>query len=79
MSRVRPMPDLAADIAGRTDVYFNRTREVVARFGDQLVTYAVFLRRPVIAAPRLMLDWLRAVAEARGTTFELDAKYPEGS
>jgi len=79
MSAVGSMPDLATDIAGRTDVYFNRTREIVARFGDQLVTYAVFLRRPVIAAPRLMLDWLRAVAATRGTNFELDAKYPEGS
>ena len=31
---------------------------VVARFGDKRVTYAVFLRRPVICAPRLMVDWL---------------------
>ena len=30
----------------------------MARFGDRPVTYAVFLRRPVISAPRLMLDWL---------------------
>ena len=36
------------------------------RFGDKRVTYAVFLRRPVISAPRLMLDWLDAVAAARG-------------
>ena len=45
--------------------YFDRTREVVARFGDKRVTYAVFLRRPVICAPRLMADWLAAVAAAR--------------
>ena len=45
-------PDvLAADIAARTDSYFNRTRKIVARFGDQHVTYAVFMRRPVISAP----------------------------
>ena len=44
---------LAADIAGRTDVYFNRTRAIVQRFGDKRVTYAMFLRRPVISAPRL--------------------------
>ena len=44
--------DLTADIAARTDVYFNRTRQVVQRFGDRQVTYAVFLRRPVVSAPR---------------------------
>jgi nicotinate phosphoribosyltransferase len=70
---------LAADIAARTDVYFNRTREIVARFGDKRVTYAVFLRRPVISAPRLMLDWLRMVADARATGVEIDVMHPEGT
>jgi nicotinate phosphoribosyltransferase len=69
----------AGDIAARTDVYFNRTRAVVARFGDRHVTYAVFLRRPVISAPRLMLDWLRSVAAERGTEFDIDVTHPEGS
>ena len=36
----------------------------MARFGDRQVTYAVFLRRPVISAPRLMLDWLATVGGA---------------
>lgn len=76
----RPSPaDLQADIAARTDVYFNRTRAVVSRFGDKRVTYAVFLRRPVISAPRLMLDWLQTVAAARGVTFDIDLVQPEGS
>ncbi len=70
---------IVADIAARTDVYFNRTREIVARFGDKRVTYAVFLRRPVISAPRLMLDWLATVAEARQTTFDIDLTHPEGT
>ncbi len=70
---------LESDIAARTDVYFNRTRKVVARFGDKRVTYAVFLRRPVIAAPRLMLDWLRTVAAARGAVFDIDLVHPEGN
>src|ERR1700686_3591193 len=70
---------LSRDIAARTDVYFNRTRRVVERFGDRQVTYAVFLRRPVIAAPRLMLDWLATVAEERGTQFDIDVTPPEGS
>ncbi len=70
---------LAADISGRTDVYFNRTRAIVARFGDKRVTYAVFLRRPVISAPRLMLDWLAEVAAARGAAFDIEVTHPEGT
>jgi len=70
---------LAADIAARTDVYFNRTRQVVERFGDRRVTYAVFLRRPVVSAPRLMLDWINEVAAARGTHFEINVTHPEGT
>ncbi len=73
------MDDLAADIAARTDTYFNRTRQVVARFGDKRVTYAVFLRRPVISAPRLMLEWLEQVARSRQTQFDIDLIYPEGT
>ncbi len=69
---------LQADIAGRTDSYFNRTRAVVARFGDKRVTYALFLRRPVISAPRLMLEWLGRAAAARGTEFAIDLVHAEG-
>ncbi len=72
-------PGLAEDIARRTDAYFTRTREVVERFGDATVTYAVFLRRPVISAPRLMLDWLGSVAAVRGCAFEFDLRQPEGA
>ncbi len=71
--------DLAQDIAARTDSYFNRTKRIVAAYGDTQVTYAVFLRRPVISAPRLMLDWLGTAAAARGTAFEVDVVHPEGS
>lgn len=69
----------AADIAARTDAYFTRTRQIVARFGDKRVTYAVFLRRPVISAPRLMTDWLLSVAADRRTKVEIDLMYPEGT
>jgi nicotinate phosphoribosyltransferase len=68
----------AEAIAGRTDSYFNRTKAVVARFGDMAVTYAVFLRRPVISAPRLATAWLEEVAAARGTRFEIDLMHAEG-
>ena len=82
-SRGGETPSAAADVAdqvitARADSYFNRTKAVVSRFGDAQVTYAVFLRRPVISAPRLMLDWLRAVAASRGTAFQIEVMHEEG-
>ena len=38
----------------------------------------MFLRRPVICAPRLMLDWLNMAAERRGTEIDVDLIYQEG-
>ncbi len=70
---------LADDIAARTDTYFNRTKQIVARFGDKRVTYALFLRRPVVSAPRLLIDWLRGVAAARGSEFDIDLQQQEGA
>ncbi len=82
-SRGGEAPSAAADVAdqvitARADSYFNRTKAVVQRFGDAEVTYAVFLRRPVISAPRLMLDWLRAVAASRATEFHIEVMHEEG-
>ena len=71
-------PCTEADIAAWTDQYFVRTKHAVERFGDARVTYAVFLRRPAVSAPRLALDWLAEVARHRATRFEIDLRYPEG-
>lgn len=68
----------AADIARYTDTYFNKTREIVGKFGDTQVTYAVFMRRPVISAARLALEWLEGVAAARDTEFKVDLRFDEG-
>ncbi|MEX0807133.1 MAG: nicotinate phosphoribosyltransferase [Dongiaceae bacterium] len=70
-----PEPD---QIPAWTDHYFLKTKETVARFGDMPVTYAVFMRRPVISAPRLAIDWLNAIAKARGTSFKIEVMYQEG-
>ncbi len=61
-----PAPLSDAEITARTDVYFNRTRHIVKEFGDKRVTYAIFLRRPVVCEPALMVEWLQAVALKRG-------------
>jgi nicotinate phosphoribosyltransferase len=66
------------DVGRFTDVYFNRTKAVVTRFGDARVTYAIFMRRPVISAPRLMLRWLEGVLGARGVAYGADLQYAEG-
>jgi len=73
-----PSPIAEADITARTDTYFNRTRAIVENFGDRRVTYAVFLRRPVVCAPALMVEWLNAVAAERGQKFEIELMHPEG-
>ena len=66
------------DIGRWTDAYLNRTRRAVASFGDCQVTYAVFMRRPVVSAPRMMTDWLSGIARARGVTVSIDLRYEEG-
>jgi nicotinate phosphoribosyltransferase len=71
--------DQEADIAARTDVYFKRTRAIVERAGDVPVVYALFVRRPVVSAPRLMVEFLAAVMSARGHAYTVELTHPEGS
>jgi len=71
-----PGPD---DISRYTDRYFVKSRAAVERFGDVTVTYAVFMRRPVIFTPRLAVDWLNGIASSRNTKFTIDLKHPEGA
>ena len=66
------------EVARYTDHYFTRTRKTIGRFGDAQVTYALFMRRPVCFAPRLMIEWLNAVAAERGTEFTMDCRFEEG-
>lgn len=68
----------AADVADWSDQYFLKTKATVAHFGDAKVTYAIFMRRPVISAPRLALDWLQRIAVERATEFQIDLQYDEG-
>lgn len=71
-------PAREPDIAAWTDVYFRRTKKAVGHFGDCRATYALFMRRPVVSAPRPAVDWLQAVAAQRGFEIDIDCRYPEG-
>src|SRR6185437_13568478 len=66
------------EIERYTDHYFNRTKQVIGRFGDSRVTYAIFMRRPVVFAPRLALDWLKETTKLRQADVEIDLRYSEG-
>ncbi len=74
----RPPPLSDADISSHTDRYFRKSRRTVARFGDARVTYAVFMRRPVVFTPKFMVEWLEEVAAVRGTVFDIDLRFEEG-
>ncbi len=67
-----------SDIAAWSDHYFLRTKAAVQRFGDISVTYALFMRRPVVSAPRLVIEWLSLMSERRGVAFDVDLCYEEG-
>ena len=66
------------DIERYTDHYFNRTKRVIGKFGDAQVTYAIFMRRPVVFAPRLALQWLEDTGRERNTKVDVDQRYIEG-
>jgi nicotinate phosphoribosyltransferase len=65
------------DLAARTDSYFLKTKAIVGRFGDVPVTYAVFMRRPVISAPRIAVAFLETMAASRGVVFDIAIAHPE--
>ena len=67
------------DLAARTDSYFLKTKAIVGRFGDRAATYAVFMRRPVISAPRFAVEFLETMAAARGARFDIEINYPESA
>ena len=70
--------DMDREIDAWTDQYFRKTRATLQRFGDTQVTYAIFMRRPVCFTPKLIVEWLEKVAEARGVSFEITLCYQEG-
>jgi nicotinate phosphoribosyltransferase len=72
------MAPTEVEVGRYTDKYFAKTRTIVERFGDARVTYAVFMRRPVLSTPRLAVDWLRRVAAERGADVTVELLHAEG-
>lgn len=66
------------NISDWTDAYFRRTRQIVEKFGTKTVTYAIFMRRPVVSAPRIAIDWLQTQAKLAGFDVKVDMNYVEG-
>ena len=66
------------EVATYSDKYFVKTRAIVERFGDVRVTYAVFMRRPVLCTPMLAIGWLRDIARERGVEFDIRLLHEEG-
>lgn len=75
LDRFPPSPD---SVRAWTDAYFSRTRNIIERFGDIDVTYAIFLRRPVLAATRMAREWLEAVVPKDGPGICIEEPFAEG-
>ena len=73
------MAPSVGDVGRFTDKYFTKTRAIVERFGDARVTYAVFMRRPVLSTPRLAVDWLRHVTDERHAEVDVELVHEEGA
>ena len=73
------MDNPPSDDVGRfTDKYFVKTKAIVGANGDCNVTYAVFMRRPVLFAGRLALGWLNQIARERDMELTIDQRFEEG-
>ncbi len=81
-AKVEPQDPLSGDsddpVARLTDQYFNKTKKIVAHYGDRRVTYAMFMRQPVCFAPRLALEWLEDTARRRSAEIDIEFNYREG-
>jgi len=63
----------------RTDRYFSKSREVVAKFGDKTASYGVFMRRRVMCAINPAIECLREYYPADATPLKITRAYEEGA
>ena len=74
-NNIRPDSKLLNSV---TDTYFLRTKEIVTKFGDTEVTYAIFMRRPVLSAISPAIEWLSKIIEERNSKVTITRLYKEG-
>ena len=75
-SYLRPTPDQLPLV---TDTYFLRTKDIICEYGDTEVTYAIFMRRPVIAALNPAVTWLEQIVKERNGSVNIKRSFEEGS
>ena len=75
-SYLRPTPDQLPLV---TDTYFLRTKDIICEYGDTEVTYAIFMRRPVIAALAPAVTWLEQIVKERNGSVNIKRSFEEGS
>ena len=69
---------LESFIKNNTDHYFKKTQKIIKKNKDTKVTYAVFMRRPVIFCPKIALKWFKQVEINRKTKFKIELCHKEG-
>ena len=73
--QLRPSID---DLPSITDSYFTKSKSIVSKFGDTEVTYAIFMRRPVLSALNPALDWLESILKQRKCKINIKRFFEEG-
>ena len=71
------IPDIQS-LTDWTDSYFTRTKEIVAQNNDIDVTYAIFMRRPIISAPKIAINWLENYVAKNTYNFKIELAHEEG-
>lgn len=74
-----PKPeDVSVQLSDWSDSYFGRTRQIVEKYGDVPIKQVVFMRRPVVFAPKPCFAFLEAVAAAKGQEISITPLAEEG-
>lgn len=68
-----------AGVSAWSDKYFSNTKTIIEHFGDTHVTYAFFLRRPVLCATHLATQWVLEHAKKNNMHVSIEAMHEEGA
>ena len=75
INEIRPDTELLSSV---TDRYFLRTKDIVSKFGDIEVKYAIFMRRPVLSAISPAMNWLKEIVKKRKGNVTITRLFNEG-